>query len=79
MSDEITTFKVTEKALLSQAVTFNEWSLAMIEEMINEIESSLMGGNQPVEEDRLEKMLRFLEQEEVEPGAATQRLTEERS
>lgn len=79
MSDEITTFKVTEKALLSQAVTFNEWSLAMIEEMINEIESSLMGGNQPVEEDRLEKMLRFLEQDDVEPGAAAHRLTEERS
>ncbi|MBP8002587.1 MAG: hypothetical protein KA314_19290 [Chloroflexi bacterium] len=62
MSDQITSFKVTEKALLIQAVTFNEWSLAMIDQMIDEMETNLMQSNQPVEEDGLEKMLLYLEQ-----------------
>ena len=62
MSDQITDFKVTEKALLTQAVTFNEWSLAMIDQMITEIEANLMQSNLPVEEDGLEKMLLYLEQ-----------------
>jgi hypothetical protein len=62
MSDQITSFKVTEKALLTQAVTFNEWSLVMIDQMIAEMETNLMQSNQPVEEDGLEKMLLYLEQ-----------------
>ena len=62
MSDQITDFKVTEKALLTQAVTFNEWSLTMIDQMITEMETNLMQSNQPVEEDGLEKMLLYLEQ-----------------
>jgi len=62
MSDQITDFKVTEKALLTQAVTFNEWSLVMIDQMITEMETNLMQSNQPVEEDGLEKMLLYLEQ-----------------
>jgi hypothetical protein len=62
MSDQITSFKVTEKALLTQAVTFNEWSLVMIDQMITEIETNLMQSNQPVEEDGLEKILLYLEQ-----------------
>ena len=62
MSDQITDFKVTEKALLTQAVTFNEWSLAMVDQMITEIEANLMQSNLPVEEDGLEKMLLYLEQ-----------------
>ncbi len=62
MSDQITDFKVTEKALLTQAVTFNEWSLAMIDQMIAEMETNLMQSNLPVEEDGLEKMLLYLEQ-----------------
>ena len=62
MNDQITSFKVTEKALLTQAVTFNEWSLAMIDQMIAEMETNLMQSNQPVEEDGLEKMLLYLEQ-----------------
>ncbi len=62
MSDQITSFKVTEKALLTQAVTFNEWSLVMIDQMIDEMETNLMQSNQPVEEDGLEKMLLYLEQ-----------------
>jgi hypothetical protein len=62
MSDQITDFKVTEKSLLTQAVTFNEWSLTMIDQMITEMETNLMQSNQPVEEDGLEKMLLYLEQ-----------------
>ena len=62
MSDQITSFKVTEKALLAQAVTFNEWSLVMIDQMIDEMETNLMQSNQPVEDDGLEKMLLYLEQ-----------------
>ncbi len=62
MSDQITDFKVTEKALLTQAVTFNEWSLAMIDQMITEMEANLIQSNLPVEEDGLEKMLLYLEQ-----------------
>ena len=62
MSDQITDFKVTEKALLTQAVTFNEWSLVMIDQMITEMEANLIQSNLPVEEDRLEKMLFYLEQ-----------------
>ena len=62
MSDQITSFKVTEKALLTQAVTFNEWSLVMIDQMIAEMEANLMQSNLPVEEDGLEKMLLYLEQ-----------------
>ena len=62
MSDQITSFKVTEKALLTQAVTFNEWSLAMIDQMITEMEANLIQSNLPVEEDGLEKMLLYLEQ-----------------
>ncbi len=62
MSDQITDFKVTEKSLLTQAVTFNEWSLTMIDQMIAEMETNLMQSNQPVEEDGLEKMLLYLEQ-----------------
>jgi len=62
MSDQITDFKVTEKALLTQAVTFNEWSLAMIDQMIAEMEANLIQSNLPVEEDGLEKMLLYLEQ-----------------
>ena len=62
MSDQITDFKVTEKALLTQAVTFNEWSLIMIDQMIAEMETNLIQSNLPVEEDGLEKMLLYLEQ-----------------
>lgn len=62
MSDQITDFKVTEKALLTQAVTFNEWSLVMIDQMIAEMETNLMQSNLPVEDDGLEKMLLYLEQ-----------------
>lgn len=62
MSDQITDFKVTEKALLTQAVTFNEWSLVMIDQMIAEMEANLIQSNLPVEEDGLEKMLLYLEQ-----------------
>lgn len=62
MSDQITDFKVTEKAMLTQAVTFNEWSLVMIDQMIAEMEANLIQSNLPVEEDGLEKMLLYLEQ-----------------
>ncbi|MBK9055824.1 MAG: hypothetical protein IPL78_34450 [Chloroflexi bacterium] len=62
MSDQITDFKVTEKALLTQAVIFAEWSLVMIDQMIVEMETNLMQSNLPVEEDGLEKMLLYLEQ-----------------
>ncbi len=70
MSDEITSFKVTEKALLAQAVTFNEWSLAMIERMITETEANLIHVNQPVEDDGLERMLVFLEGGSPDAAAA---------
>ena len=54
--------------MLTQAVTFNEWSLVMIDQMITEMETNLMQSNQPVEEDGLEKMLLYLEQRgEVTP------------
>lgn len=70
MSDVLTHFKVTEKALLVQAVAFNEWSLLMIDQMIAEREASLMNVKEAVVDDGLERMLIYLEGKEEKSGAA---------
>ncbi len=70
MSDVLTHFKVTEKALLVQAVAFNEWSLLMIDQMITEREASLVNVKEAVVDDGLERMLVYLEGKEEKSGAA---------
>ncbi len=74
MSDVLTHFKVTEKALLVQAVTFNEWSLTMIDQMITERESNLMNVKEAVVDDGLERMLVYLEGKEDKNGTTTTKL-----
>jgi hypothetical protein len=70
MSDVLTHFKVTEKALLVQAVAFNEWSLLMIDQMITEREASLVNVKEAVVDDGLERMLVYLEGREEKSGTA---------